>query len=85
MEIKRKLQLVAATVILNGTAALLGLYPATASADSCTPRLVGCTAIGQCLSNPTAWCQSLQPGCTVTSAMCRTNLCVALMYFCTYS
>jgi hypothetical protein len=87
MEIKRKLQLGAAAAILNGVIALIALSPATALADSCQTHLGGCTVLAQCLSNPTAWCQSLQPGCTVTSATCYGpyTLCPGNLYSCSYN
>jgi hypothetical protein len=87
MQTKRKLQLGAAAVIINATVALLALHSGAAIAGSCTTLLTGCTIYGECQTNPTAWCQSLQPGCTVTgNNFCVTGICAdELFYECHYN
>ena len=86
MQIKRKIQVGAAAVILNGVVALIGLHSSAAVAGSCTTQLSGCTGPAYCQANPTAWCESLQPGCTVTQAYCYTQgfLC-GVLYICDYN
>jgi len=88
MQIKRKIQMAAAAVILNGAVALMVLQSSPAVAGSCAARTAGCTESGECWTNPTAWCESLQPGCTVTSVQCYAagGLCgSSYMYICNYS
>jgi hypothetical protein len=52
-------------------AALSAMSPAPALADSCRTSIIGCYSPGSC-TNATAFCQSLQPGCTVTNSYCLT-------------
>jgi hypothetical protein len=67
MEAQRKIQFGAGTVILNGLLAMAAIAPGTSLATSCTNQLI---CVGVCPSNQTAYCQSLQPGCTVTFTNC---------------
>ena len=85
MENKRKLQFGAAAVMLNGVLALAGMQPKAAWA--CPTVQEGCNIT--CMTNPTAFCQALAPGCTVTEAICEyvpITICGdGTLYYCTYS
>jgi hypothetical protein len=89
MDIQRKLQLGAAGVILNGILVLSALYPGIAEA-ACQTSLAGCTLSTSCPLNPTAFCEALQPGCTVTQHFCEIAIGVCpyppyYTYACSYS
>lgn len=74
METKRKLQLGAASVILNGLAVLVALGPAPALATTC-PDQGYC---GSCLaSDELQGCTARAPaGCTYVSATCNLGVCL---------
>jgi len=77
MKTQRKLQLGAATVILNGLAALGGLIPQISQAQSCSEKaLCGCPAV------TLADCQAAAPpGCTAISVTCTPLSCGAGVKF----
>jgi hypothetical protein len=73
MNTRRKIQLGAAAVILNGLGALAGMAPNTALANPCPPVTVNCglPSCGATPDFPNFVCQIYAPpGCTVTSAIC---------------
>lgn len=94
MEIKKKIQLGAATVMVNGVLALFALNPSAALATSCGPvQYCGTTAPpGMCFPSLISFCQSNTPsGCTYASTTCTTTNCqntppLVLNYFiCNYT
>jgi hypothetical protein len=70
METKRKLQLGALAVIVNGFAVIGGLSPEVAQANPCSP-VSACSPPRVCM-NQAQYCADIAPaGCTATSSTCE--------------